>query len=55
MPNVSQVLNKVEVSVKITEMGFLFIKVHNLGCKKGKKKEQWKVSTNTATNSVETR
>lgn len=38
MPNVSQVLNKVEVSVKITEMGFLFIKVHNLGCKKGKKK-----------------
>ena len=54
MPNVSQVLNKVEVSVKITEIGFLFIKVHNLGCKK-KKKEQWKVSTNTATNSVETR
>lgn len=53
MPNVSQVLNKVEVSVKITEIGFLFIKVHNLRCKK--RKEQWKVSTNTATNSVETR
>lgn len=53
MPNVSQVLNKVEVSVKITEIGFLFIKIHNLGC--NKRKEQWKVSTNTATNSVETR
>lgn len=47
--------------MKITEIGFLLIKLHNLGCGE-KKQTQWKfftretsiVSTNTATNSIET-
>lgn len=36
----SEALNKVEVIVKIMELGFVLIRVHNLGCKKDK--EQWK-------------
>lgn len=47
--------------MKITEIGFPLIKLHSLGCR-GKKQTQWKVftketsivSTNTATNSIET-
>lgn len=36
----SEALNKVEMIVKIMEVGFVLIRVHNLGCKKDK--EQWK-------------
>lgn len=36
MPNMSQALKKVEVIMKITEIGFPLIKLHNLGCR-GKK------------------
>ena len=36
----SEALNKVEVIVKIREVRFLLIRVHNLGCKEDK--EWWK-------------
>lgn len=56
----SQALNKVEVIMKITEIGFPLIKLHNLGFGVGVNngrfftKETSIVSTNIATNSVET-
>lgn len=36
----SQALNKVEVTVKITEVEFLLLRFQNIACKKRKKREQ---------------
>ena len=59
----SQALNKVEMTVKITEIGFLLIKFQNFRSKKKKKNSgkgfaTKKTSTpapNTATNDIEMR